>query len=101
VDAFPLIMLAVIGVVILVLVLIARIYPGSGADLLDWRPTRSYEHEVEMELQDVQQMIDAQNEYRRRRGQPELTEDDVRESVSRDERERFREQQRGEPPPPG
>jgi hypothetical protein len=94
-------MLAVIGVVILVLVLIARIYPGSGADLLDWRPTRSYEHEAELELQDVQQMIDAQNEYRRRRGMKELTEDDVRESVSRDERERFREQQGGEPPPPG
>ena len=94
-------MLAVIGVVILVLVLIARLHPGSGADLLDWRPTRSYEHEVEMELQDVQQMIDAQNEYRRRRGEPELTEDDVRESVSRDERERFREQQRDEPPAPG
>jgi hypothetical protein len=94
-------MLAVIGVVILVVVLIARIYPGSGADLLDWRPTRSYEHEVELELQDVQQMIDAQNEYRRRRGEAELTEDDVRESVSQDERERFREQQRREPPLPG
>jgi hypothetical protein len=94
-------MLAVIGVVILVLVLIARISPGSGADQLDWRPTRSYEHEAELELQDVQQMIDAQNEYRRRRGMKELTEDDVRESVSRDERERFREQQGGEPPPPG
>jgi hypothetical protein len=93
-------MLAVIGVVILVLVLIARIYPGTGADLLDWRPTRSYEVEAELELEDVQQMIDAQNAYRRRRGMPAVSEDDVRESVSQDERERFREQQRGEPPAP-
>lgn len=91
-------MLAGIGVVILVIVLIGRFYPGSGGDLLDWRPTRSYEVEAELELEDVQQMLDAQNEYRRRRGMPAVTEDDVRESVSRDERERFREQQRGEPP---
>jgi hypothetical protein len=98
VDVFPLIMLAVIGVVILAVVLIARIYPGSGADLLDWRPTRSYEHEVELELQDVQQMIDAQNEYRRRRGLPAVTEDDVRESVIRDEQERLEEEKRREPP---
>ena len=89
-------MLGGIGVVILVVVLIGRFYPGSGGDLLDWRPTRSYEVEAELELEDVQQMLDAQNAYRRRRGMPAVTEDDVRESVSRDERERFREQQRGE-----
>ena len=97
-DAFPLVMLGIIGVVVLVLVVIARIYPGSGADLLDWRPTRSYEHEAELELQDVQQMIDAQNEYRRRRGEAALTEDDIRDSVFRDEQERLREQQEHDRP---
>jgi hypothetical protein len=84
VDVFPLIVLGGVCVVVLVMVLVARFYPGSGSDLLDWRPTRSYEAEVELELQDVQQMLDAQNEYRRRRGERELTEDDVRESVARD-----------------
>jgi hypothetical protein len=74
-------------VVIGVLLLLAKIYPGSGADLLDWRPTRSYELEAELELQDVQQMIDAQNEYRRRRGAPEVSEEDVRDSVVRQEQE--------------
>jgi hypothetical protein len=38
-------------------------YPVS--DLLDWKPTRSPEVEVQNEVDDVQQMIDAQNEYRR------------------------------------
>jgi hypothetical protein len=85
VDAFPLIVLGGIGLAVLALVLIARFYPGSGADLLDWQPTRSYETEVELELEDVQQMIDAQNEYRRRRGERELTEDEVRQNVAREQ----------------
>jgi len=88
VDAFPLIVLAAIGIVVGVLVLVARFYPGSGADLLDWQPTRSYETEVELEMQDVQQMLEAQNEYRRRRGERDLTEDEVRASVARDEARR-------------
>jgi hypothetical protein len=85
VDAFPLIVLGGIGLAVLVLVLVARFYPGSGADLLDWQPTRSYETEIELELEDVQQMIDAQNEYRRRRGERELTEDEVRQNVAREQ----------------
>jgi hypothetical protein len=91
VDAFPLIVVGGIALVVLALVLIGRFYPGSGADLLDWRPTRSYEAEVELETQDVQQMIEAQNEYRRRRGERELTEDEVREDVAREEIKRLSE----------
>jgi hypothetical protein len=85
VDTFPLIVLGGIGIVVLAIVLVARFYPGSGADLLDWQPTRSYETELELEMEDVQQMLDAQNEYRRKRGEPELTEDEVREGISREQ----------------
>ena len=88
-DPFPLYVLGGIAVVVGLLVLLGKIYPGSGADLLDWGSTRSYEHQVELEMQDVDQMIEAQNAYRRKRGAPELTEDDVRESVARDETRRF------------
>jgi hypothetical protein len=70
---FILLTLGMVGFIILVLVLLARAYPGSGADLVDWRPTRSYEDEARLETEDVQQMIDAQNEMRRRRGKPDLT----------------------------
>jgi hypothetical protein len=89
VDSFPFIVLGGIGIVVLVLVVIGRFYPGSGADLLDWRPTRSYETEVQLEIEDVQQMIEAQNEYRRRRGERELTEEEVRERVAREEIDRL------------
>jgi hypothetical protein len=88
VDAFPLIVLGGIAIVVGVLVLIARFYPGSGADLLDWQPSSSYEAEIELEAQDVEQMIEAQNRYRRKRGEPEITEDEVRQNVARDEARR-------------
>ena len=39
----------------------------GGADLLDWKPTRSYEAEVQLEADDVQQMLDAPEWNRRRR----------------------------------
>jgi hypothetical protein len=84
-DAFPLIVLVGILVVVGLLVLLARFYPGTGADLLDWKPTRSYEDEIELEMQDVEQMLEAQNEYRRRRGEREVSEDEFREDVVRDE----------------
>ena len=84
-DAFPLIVLGGIGLAVGLLVLLANLYPGSGADLLDWGPSRTYEHEIELEMQDIDQMIEAQNAYRRKRGEREVTEDEVRETVVRDE----------------
>jgi hypothetical protein len=88
-DPFPLYIFGGIIVVVGLLVLLARLYPGSGADLLDWGSTRSLEHQIELEMQDVDQMIEAQNAYRRKRGAPELTEDEVRETVAREETRRL------------
>jgi hypothetical protein len=85
VDAFPLIVVGGIAVTVGLLVLLAKLYPGSGADLLDWGPARSYEKEVELEMEDVEQMIAAQNAYRRKRGEREVTEEEIRENVARDE----------------
>lgn len=73
-----------------VLVLVGHFYPGSSADLLDWKPTRSPEVEVQNEIDDVRQMMEAQNEMRRRRGVPEMTEADLQASVAEDERLRLR-----------
>jgi len=89
VDAFPLIVIGGIAVAVGLLVLLARLYPGTGADLLDWGPARSYEHEVELEMQDIDQMIEAQNAYRRKRGERELTEAEIRDNIARDEIERL------------
>ena len=82
---FILISFGMVAVLVVVLVLIARAYPGSGADLVDWKPTRSYEDEAILEMEDVQQMIEAQNVYRRKRGAPELTEEDAHRMAREDE----------------
>ena len=87
---FILVSFAMVALVAIVLVLVARVYPGSGADLLDWKPTRSYEDEALLELDDVQQMIDAQNVYRRKRGAEELTEADAQRMAREDEQLRSR-----------
>ena len=77
----------VMGIVIVgIFLAIGKWYPGSGAEQLDWRPTRSYEDEVQLELDDVDQMIDAQNERRRRSGRAEISEGEIRADVAAEER---------------
>lgn len=74
-----------------VLVVVGHFYPGTSADLLDWKPTRSPDVEVQNELDDVRQMLEAQNEMRRRRGAPERTEAELQVSVAEDEQRKLRE----------
>jgi len=82
--------LAILAFMIGVLVLVGHFYPGTTADLVDWKPTRSPELEVQNEIDDVRQMMEAQNEMRRRRGAPEMTEAELQEKVAEDERLRLR-----------
>jgi hypothetical protein len=77
VDAFALIMLGGVAVLVIALLLLGRFYPGSGADQLDWRPTRSAELEAANETDDLDQMRDAVNRKRRARGRPDLTDEDL------------------------
>jgi hypothetical protein len=73
-----------------VLLVVGHFYPGSSASLVDWVPTRSPEVEAQNEIDDVRQMMEAQNEMRRRRGAPEMTEDELHKGVAEDERWRMR-----------
>src|SRR3954453_24260264 len=80
-------MLALVGGLLVFLLALGRFYPGSGAQQLDWRPTRSVELEVQNDIDDLDQMREAINARRRARGEGELTEDAVRERVAEDLRE--------------
>jgi hypothetical protein len=73
-----------------VLFLLEHFYAGNNAELLDWKPTRSPEVEAQNEIDDIRQMLEAQNEMRRRRGAPEMTEADLQAKVAEDERLRLR-----------
>lgn len=85
-DDFGLLVAVSLVAVFLVFLALGRWYPGSGAEQVDWRPTRSPELEAELELHDVEQMIEAQNERRRASGRPEISEADVRANVEAGER---------------
>jgi hypothetical protein len=98
VDEFAVFVVAGFVVVLGILLALGRWYPGSGAEQVDWRPTRSPEVEAELELEDVDQMLEAQNSRRRASGRPERTEEDVRAQVAEDERwrEELRRRTRGQ-----
>jgi len=85
--------LGTLGVVLFmvgVLLVVGHFYPGSSADLVDWKPTRSPEVEAQNEIDDIRQMMEAQNEMRRRRGAPEMTEAELQAGVAEDQRLRLR-----------
>jgi len=87
VDPFALIVVGGMAALIAAILLLGRFYPGSGADVLDWKPTRSPETESQNELDDVDQMLEAANERRRRRGKPERTEAQVRAEVAAEQKD--------------
>lgn len=82
--------LGILAFMIAVLVIVGHYYPASSASLVDWTPTRSPEVEAQNEIDDIRQMMEAQNEIRRRRGVPEMTEEELQASVAEDERLRLR-----------
>ncbi|HEX4718608.1 MAG TPA: hypothetical protein VH300_08760 [Thermoleophilaceae bacterium] len=71
-------------ILFLIFLAIGKYHPVSGAEVLDWKPTRSPEVEAELELDDVDQMLEAQNARRRASGRPERSEDDISTQVHED-----------------
>jgi hypothetical protein len=86
VDEFAAFVLFAFVVAIAILLALGKWYPGTGAAQVHWRPTRSAEVEAELELEDVDQMLEAQNSRRRASGRPERTEEDIHAQVAQDER---------------
>jgi len=79
-----------IGVLVGVLLLVGHYSQTRSTELVDWKPTRSPEVEAQNEIDDVRQMLEAQNEMRRRRGAPEIDEGALRAEVEAEELERLR-----------
>src|SRR6266550_2411015 len=89
--AFIALTLGLLVLLFLIMVALARAFEGhSVADLIDWKPTRSPEVEAQNEVDDVQQMIEAQNVYRRKRGAREITEADAQRHAQEDQAIRAR-----------
>ena len=83
--------LGLLVLLFLIMVALARVFEGTSvADFLDWKPTRSPEVEAQNEVDDVRQMIEAQNALRRKRGANEITELDVERQAREDQAFRAR-----------
>lgn len=89
-DPFAVIMLGGVAGLALALYLLGRTYPGSGADVLDWKPTRSAETEMENELSEMEAMLAVANRRRVRRGQEPLDEDGFRAMIMAEQAEHSR-----------
>jgi hypothetical protein len=83
--------LGLLVLLFLIVVVLARAFERTSvADIIDWKPTRSPEVEAQNEVDDVRQMIEAQNALRRRRGAEEITEADVQRQAMEDQQVRAR-----------
>jgi hypothetical protein len=83
--------LGLLALLVLIMFALARGFQQhSVAELLDWKPTRSPEVEAQNEVDDVRQMLEAQNELRRKRGAKELTEADIERRAREDQAVRAR-----------
>jgi hypothetical protein len=82
---FVLVSIALVLFMVGVLLLVGHFYRGTDAGLVDWYPTRSPQVEAENEIDDVRQMVEAQNEMRARRGAPPLDEEELRREVAAEE----------------
>ena len=76
-DVFTLVSAAIVIAFLATTILLGVFSKRSALEILDWKPTRSPEVEAENEIDDVEQMIAAQNDIRRRLGKPERTLEDV------------------------
>ena len=90
-DPFAIVLLGAIALMVLWLWLLGRHFPGSGLEQLGMRSARQItEDREELEAEDLNQMLAAHNERRRRRGEREVTVADLERQVVED----FNEQRR-------
>jgi hypothetical protein len=79
VDAFTVIFGGTLAFFVIMVLLLGVFSQRSARDYLDWKPTRSPEVEAQNDVDDIEQMIEAQNEMRRRRGAPETSVEEIQE----------------------
>ncbi|MBV9197014.1 MAG: hypothetical protein JO168_22995 [Solirubrobacterales bacterium] len=73
-DPFAVVLLVALAVLLALVLLLGRYYPGSGLEQLGLKPPREVvESREALEAADLDQLLAATNARRRRRGLPERT----------------------------
>ena len=84
-DPFALVILGALAALILWIVLLGKYAPGSGLEQIGLKSAREiYETREELEAEDLEQMLKAQNARRRARGEQDLTVEDLELRVMED-----------------
>ena len=90
-DPFAAVMLGGLAVVIAVVWLVGRFYPGSGLEQLGLKSAREIvETREALEAEDLEQMLEAHNARRAARGEREVTAEDMELDVARARRDQER-----------
>jgi len=83
-DPLALIIVGGLGGLVVAMLLLGWSGPGHGPEAADWHPAQSAQNRAQDEADDLEQMLEAANRRRRRRGEAELTEASLRQSVAQD-----------------
>ena len=70
---------------VLVLLAVAKLNKSRAMDIADKGEREKLGEQVAIENRDIGQMVEGNNEYRRRRGEEELTEEGVRAAINEQE----------------
>lgn len=90
-DGFAIVLLGAIAALVLWVWLLGKYFPGSGMEQLGLRTARQINEDREaLEAEDLNQMLAAHNERRRRRGKPAVTVADLELQVANDLNEQRR-----------
>jgi hypothetical protein len=77
VDVFTVVCGGLLAFFVVSTLLLGLFSKRSALEILDWKPTRAPSVDAENELDDVEQMLAAQNEIRARQGKPPRTREDI------------------------
>ena len=86
-NIFTIIVIGGFAGMLIFILLLGLYHPKSGAEILDWKPTRSPELEVQNDIDDLDQMIAAQNALRARHGKAPRSEEEIEAQVRQHKRE--------------
>jgi hypothetical protein len=87
-DTFTLIVVGGLVIVVGGFFLVAFVFRFQPvAEILDKRANERWAAQLKIEQSDIPQMVAASNEYRRKRGLPEVTEEEFRAKVGDEQRE--------------
>jgi hypothetical protein len=76
-DLYFLAMSLGVPAILLLIAIFAGLAHPDVKDVLDWEPTRSPKRASELQSSELDQMLEAGNRYRRLRGEPERTLEEV------------------------